>query len=279
MTQQFKVSAIMPTYNSGPFIGSAIESIIDQSFSNWELIVVDDGSTDSTNEVLRRISDPRIRIVRLSHNHGRGYARNIAVTEATGNVIAVCDSDDVSLPERFARQVAFLTEHPSIDVVATQVLYFREGREPRVRFLAPQKPEEIQRRFDRGQMAVPNQSAMIRRSCFDRFGLYAEECRRAQDMEFFLRIRNECEFYTLPDFLVLYRHEDGIAYWKWAQIKHYERYARYRANAVSLGEGNLMPFRTFARRPSVPLAVHTVDALRFAKYRVFELMSKSAVLR
>src|SRR4051812_12460500 len=102
------VSVVMPTYNKGRYLREAIDSIRRQTFEDWELVIVDDGSTDDTAAVLATYRDPRIKVHTLPANVGRSRARNIAIAHAKGCYIAICDSDDVSGPTRLERQVAFL---------------------------------------------------------------------------------------------------------------------------------------------------------------------------
>lgn len=105
------VSVITPTYNCGRFIAETIRSVISQSYADWEMIIVDDMSTDDTREVVERFNDPRIRYIRLERNSGAAVARNRALREARGSWIAFLDSDDLWLPEKLERQLRFMTEH------------------------------------------------------------------------------------------------------------------------------------------------------------------------
>ena len=106
------VSIIMPAHNSARFITETIESVRAQTYTNWELIVVDDCSSDETLEILKkfRALDPRIRYVALEHNSGAAVARNTAIEETRGRYIAFLDSDDLWLPQKLERQLAFMAE-------------------------------------------------------------------------------------------------------------------------------------------------------------------------
>jgi len=111
------VSVVIPAYNRERFIESAVRSVIHQTFTDWELIVVDDGSTDSTAPIVQSNADPRIRVVALRCNSGIAAARNLGLEEARGQFIAWLDSDDVAKPDRLARQVAYLRDHPDVALV------------------------------------------------------------------------------------------------------------------------------------------------------------------
>jgi glycosyltransferase involved in cell wall biosynthesis len=105
------VSIMMPAYNAAPYIGKAIESVLAQSYTNWELIIVNDGSTDNTAEVAARYTDPRIRLLHQS-NAGEAVARNRALDESHGEYVAFLDADDLFLPDHLVTTVKHLLEHP-----------------------------------------------------------------------------------------------------------------------------------------------------------------------
>lgn len=112
------VSIILPTYNRAEYLGEAISSVFGQSFSNFELIVVDDGSTDRTSRLVKQFCDPRLIYLHQS-NKGRSAARNYGLTKAVGAYIAFLDSDDVYLEGKLEQQVAYLDEHPEFGMVYT----------------------------------------------------------------------------------------------------------------------------------------------------------------
>lgn len=101
-------SIIMPSYNTAPYIKETIQSVLNQTYTNWELIIVDDCSTDNTDEVLTEIDDPRIRVFKNEKNSGAAVSRNRALREAKGQWIAFLDSDDIWMPEKLEKQIAFM---------------------------------------------------------------------------------------------------------------------------------------------------------------------------
>lgn len=105
------VSIIMPSWNTGRFIAESIQSVINQTYENWELIIVDDCSTDNTDAVVASFSDTRIRYLKNSKNSGAAVTRNRAIREAKGEWIAFLDSDDLWAPEKLAKQINFMKEH------------------------------------------------------------------------------------------------------------------------------------------------------------------------
>ena len=105
------VSIIMPSYNTAPYIKETVRSVLCQTYTNWELIIVDDCSTDNTDEVVTEIKDERIRYIKNEKNRGAAISRNRALREAQGKWIAFLDSDDVWCPEKLERQIAFMKEN------------------------------------------------------------------------------------------------------------------------------------------------------------------------
>lgn len=105
------VSIIMPSYNTGKFITETINSVINQTYTNWELIIVDDCSTDNTDEVVAQFNDERIRYLKNPKNSGAAVSRNYALREAKGKWIAFLDSDDLWLPEKLEKQIAFMEKN------------------------------------------------------------------------------------------------------------------------------------------------------------------------
>lgn len=115
------ISVIMSVYNGERFLAEAAESILAQTFSDFEFIIVDDGSTDSTRLILNRLTDRRVKLLTNQRNIGLARSLNVGLGFAQGMYIARQDADDVSLPDRFRRQVAYLESHPEISILGTEV--------------------------------------------------------------------------------------------------------------------------------------------------------------
>ena len=109
------VSVIMPTYNAEETIGESLNALLRQTWTDWELIVVNDGSTDSTEAIVRQYNDRRIRLISFAQNRGNPEASNAGLREARGKYIVIMDSDDISFPERIERQVDYLETHKDVD--------------------------------------------------------------------------------------------------------------------------------------------------------------------
>ena len=113
-----KVSVLVPAYNAAATLAATLDSVRQQTFTDWELVVVDDGSTDTTAEVARACQDPRIRLIRQT-NTGLAGARNQGFAQARGEFFAILDADDLARPDRLAMQVAFMEDHPQVDLCFT----------------------------------------------------------------------------------------------------------------------------------------------------------------
>lgn len=118
MPQAPTVSVVMSTYNAATHVGEAIESILGQTLGSWEFIIVDDGSTDSTSDIVSNYEDSRVRLEQRSHC-GRAQALNRAISLARGDYIANIDADDLSLPERLEQELRFLEEHGECGLVGS----------------------------------------------------------------------------------------------------------------------------------------------------------------
>lgn len=116
------VSVLMTAYNAAEFVVQAVESIQNQTYSNWELIIVNDGSSDTTGKMLHAIAskDKRIRVVHCRKNRGASYASNLGLAKARGQYIARMDADDIAMPDRLSKQIAYLQKHKNVIVVGGQ---------------------------------------------------------------------------------------------------------------------------------------------------------------
>lgn len=229
------VSVMMPAFNAAGTISQAIDSVLQQDHQRFELIIWDDASTDDTLKVATRAaeSDARIRVMGWDRNQGRAAARNAVLANATGSVIAICDSDDISLPSRFSTQLEFLQSNPNVGVLGAQI----ESPTGRRAITYPQSDSAIRDRFNRGRSAIPNQAAMIRTRLFSVVGEYEADCRRCQDLNWFLRAAPITSFANLPDVLVQYSRDplEGLSREYWLENARYERYAAHHAAETLAG--------------------------------------------
>ena len=137
------ISVVLPAYNVQDTIGESIDSILSQTFTDFELIIINDGSQDNTEEVIHAYSDKRIRYYRNEKNEGLIYTLNRGLDLAQGKYIARMDADDVSLPTRFEKQVKVMEESPNIVVCGTQIILFGVDTAKRFTLFLPEESEDL----------------------------------------------------------------------------------------------------------------------------------------
>lgn len=203
------VSVIIPTYNRAHLIGRAIQSVLNQTYQDFEIIIVDDASIDNTEEVVKSFSNKRIRYIRLKENSGGSAApRNTAIKIARGEYIAFQDSDDEWLPEKLEKQIrVFEKVSPEVGIVYTDMWTVDKNGKKKYWHSPRRMPEDgIIYREVLGYrlMNIGISSAMIRGSCFDKVGLFDERMPRHQDLEFFIRLSKYYLFYHINEPLIKY---------------------------------------------------------------------------
>jgi glycosyltransferase involved in cell wall biosynthesis len=213
------ISVLMTVYNREATVRQAVESIIAQQFIAWELIVVDDGSTDGTVATLRSFSDPRVHLDLIPHR-GRAAALNRALFLSRGEWIAIADSDDTSMPERLATLHAEAKKRPEVGIIGS--FYSTVDQHGRVmqKGRLPQEDEDI-----RALMPVSNSlcfcSSMLHRTVFDAVGQFDESLRAAVDYEFLLRCLPVTRLRTVALPLVaLQRPPDAMGRQMYAEQRH-----------------------------------------------------------
>lgn len=204
-----RVSVIMAAHNAGRFVAEAVESILRQTMPDWELIVVDDASTDDTPEVLRRFNDARITILRNEQNSGPAVSRNRALEAARGEYIAILDADDVALPQRLERQVQFLEEHRDVSAAGSWAEKIDETGRVLDLWQTPTHPAQIEFMMTH-TCPLLHPSAMARVEALRSIGGYDPAYSCAQDYDIWVRLALEGHrFACLPEVLIRYRSSAG----------------------------------------------------------------------
>ena len=204
------VSVILPTYNRESYLAESIESVLAQTYTNFELIIVNDCSTDHTAELLEvyRKKDQRIRVIENEINKGAPASRNIAVELAGGKYLAMMDSDDISLPTRFEKQVAFLEKQPQTYVLGSSAIVIDPQGKAMGEWHLPTRDRLIRwHSIFRNSRVFCNPSVMMRASIFDYVPKFNENNRASDDSELWATIfpHKELGFANLADKLVKYR--------------------------------------------------------------------------
>lgn len=209
-----RVTAIIPCFNRASYLGQAVESILSQSYPHIETVVIDDGCTDGSREILESFGD---RITLLEHpgreNRGQSAGINLGLSRTHGDYVAILDSDDVWLPHKIAEQVEYLEAHPDVGLVYGCGEAIDENGKHLYRIHGPDHVEnsDPNRVLMDCYFLVPNNS-LVRRSVFDRIGGFDESLRAAQDHDIAIRIAEVTRLAFLPRLWFQYRrHKDSIS--------------------------------------------------------------------
>jgi GT2 family glycosyltransferase len=216
------ISVCMPVYNVERYVAEAVESILVQTYRNFEFIIVDDGSTDRSLEILERYAaqDARIRLSSRP-NAGLVVRLNEMVAEARSDVIAQMHADDIAMPERLAKQLDFLNAHPEVVVVGCRVLTIDSDGDPIAEFCTVQTHEEIDRaHLEAVGGVICHPSATIRADAIRAVGGYRAEYWPAEDMDLWLRLAEIGRTANLPEMLLKYRqHLESTSSVKYAALR------------------------------------------------------------
>ena len=217
-----KVSVIIPVYNGERYISEAIDSVLNQTYKDLEIIVVNDGSTDNTVEILKEYDD-KIRC-KSQGNKGQASAINEGIKMAKGKYIAYLDADDVCLPERFENQVKYLEEHPNVGLVYSDCYQIDENG--KIQRIIKSQPHDnfvlLQKNY------VPRSAVMHKRECLDEVGLFDERITGSDDWDMWIRISEKFEMGYIGKPLVKHRvHGGNISLTRPKRLDHW-RYTRMR---------------------------------------------------
>ena len=214
MTGSPLVSVIVPAYNRKAYIAEAVDCVLQQTYKNIELFVVDDGSTDGTYEVLQSYGD---RLTLLTHegrvNRGQSASINLGLEHIRGDYVIILDSDDYWELNKIEIQVSFLESHPDVGLVYTNGYMADANRNILYAYHSPDHVEtnDPNRVLLDCYMALPV-NALVRRSVYDQVGKFEESFRAAQDHDMLIRMAEATKFAYLPDYLFYYRrHGDSIS--------------------------------------------------------------------
>lgn len=227
------ISVVMAAYNEEEYIAATIESILAQSFSNFEFIIVNDSSTDNTLQIINSYQDKRIVLLNNKKNLGLPKSLNKGIKKAEGRYIARTDADEISSQDRFAEQIKILEADSKIGVAASWYkLIDKDGKELSKNQI-PKDEYTVDDFLEKGPRFCHG-STMIRKSVFKEVGLYRPEFRYAQDLDLWLRIAQHYNFYVIPKYLYQ-RRLDSAVMEKREQQRVFTAYAK--KSALSRREG------------------------------------------
>lgn len=207
-----QISVLMPVYNCERYLKAAIDSILSQTFPDFEFLILDDGSTDGSVQILQDYAaqDKRIRF-KAQDNSGIAKTLNRLVAMAQGEFLARMDADDIALPERFARQVEFLQQHPEVVCVGGAIDWIDEKGHLLGHCEMPTEDAELQRLLLGGISLLHHPTATMRRTAILQVGGYNETMIASSDLDLWLRLGEIGQLANLPDTVLQYRlHRQSI---------------------------------------------------------------------
>lgn len=199
-----KVTVLLPVFNAEPFLSESVESILGQSFTDFELLAINDGSTDRSREILAAFSDPRLVIVDNDGNRGLIYTLNHGIAVARGEYIARMDADDIAVANRFEKQIAFLDAHPQVALLGS----WAELIDCAGKYIQLRQTPVGNKNIQESLLAVNcfiHSSVMFRTAIVREAGGYRQDAIHAEDYEMWLRITENNEADNLPEPLIRYR--------------------------------------------------------------------------
>jgi glycosyltransferase involved in cell wall biosynthesis len=207
MVKNPTVSVIIPTFNRANLIEKAIKSVLKQTYQDFEIIVVDDGSIDNTEEIIRGFKDKRVKYIKkYKKNRGISVARNIGIKVARGKYIALLDSDDEWLPEKLNKQMKiFESESSEVGVVYTGDYYVNEKDKEIKKVHIPRKKGYIYEDLLKAEGGLYVSTVLVKKECFAKVGLFDENFPAREDLDMWIRIAKYYKFRYVKDLLVVCR--------------------------------------------------------------------------
>ncbi len=212
-----KVSIIIPAYNSMKFLPETLASVWQQTFSDFEVLIVDDGSSDNIKEWVSQIDDARLKLI-AQVNQGASAARNTGIKAARGEYIAFLDADDIWMPTKLETHVSYLDKNPDVGLVYSWTAITDAEGKPTGRVMTPADEGDVWKKIlVRNIVVCP--SVLVRRCCFDKVGLFIDSLRFNEDWEMWIRIASQYQFAVIKEPLVYYRQHPNNTSKKWQSMQ------------------------------------------------------------
>lgn len=208
--EMLPISVVMPVYNGEKYIKKTIESILSQTYSNFELLIIDDCGNDKSMEIVRNTNDNRIRIITNEQNMGIAYSRNVGIKNARGKYIALMDDDDLAPLDRLMLEYNYLEKHKDIDAVGGRYCIINENDE-----IVEYSPDTLQNpKYIKANLLfydpIGNGSMMFRKSIVDEYDiLFRDDCLGMEDYLFWIEFSKYGNITNLKDIMLYWRHIQG----------------------------------------------------------------------
>ncbi|MBW4432403.1 MAG: glycosyltransferase [Pelatocladus maniniholoensis HA4357-MV3] len=199
-----KVSVVIPAYNAMTYLPETLESVLQQTFTDFEILIINDGSSDNIVEWANQIADPRVRLI-SQPNQGVSVARNTGITHAQGEYIAFLDADDLWQPTKLEKQVHYLEDNPEVGLVYTWTAFVDQWGKSTGIVLAFHAEGNVWEQIVVRDMISNGSTPMVRRSCFETVGVFDPNFRYAPDRDMWTRIAARYPFGVVKEPLILYR--------------------------------------------------------------------------
>lgn len=253
-----EITVFMAAYNAANFIEKSIESVLNQTFKDFELLIVNDGSTDNTVEIINHFQDERIRLISNENNRGLTYTRNVALKEAKGKYIAVLDSDDIALPNRLEKQYKILQENPDLGLCGSSAAVMDKRGNLTGELLTVSTGRENIKTTLLFKNTFVNSSVMFKANIFKEIGGYRDYA-PAEDYDLFIRISYKCAVENLDEILVQYRiHDNNISK---------EKFETAKSQLKKIKENQLSKLQINASNNNLAETLFSILMLDFHSYR------------
>ncbi|MDA9119722.1 glycosyltransferase [Opitutales bacterium] len=263
---QPKVTVLMSVYNGEDFLAEAIESILGQSFKDFEFLIVNDGSKDNSSEIVSQFvhKDRRIRLIDQS-NKGLVAALNLGLKEARGALIARIDADDIAYPSRLEKQVAHMTRNPKIVASGSSITLIDTQGQIMRQIKYPVTTDKVRKQMMKGsKLAHP--AVMMRRAVVLRVGAYREVCRPADDYDLWLRLLEVGEIDNLQEPLLYHRqHDNKMSNTEWFSMRIATECAKFSYQMRNGGKADPLDSMEF------PLSIGKLKDFDIPQYQLSEL--------
>ncbi|MUG99149.1 glycosyltransferase [Scytonema sp. UIC 10036] len=241
-----KVSVVIPAYNAIAYLPETMESVLSQTYDSFEVIVVNDGSLDETEQWVAQIQDPRVKLI-SQENQGLSGARNTGIFHARGDYIAFLDSDDIWEPTKLEKQASILDECPEVGLVYTWVAYINEQSQSTGKVFKHQAEGDVWKKLTEHNIVECGSVAMVRRSCFENCGVFDRSLVSfVEDWDMWLRIASKYPFKVVKEPLVYYRQRSNSASKNWEAMEQSFRIVIEKAFASVPNELQYLKNRSYA---------------------------------
>ncbi|MEP0885306.1 glycosyltransferase family 2 protein [Trichocoleus sp. ST-U3] len=203
-----KVSVVIPAYNAMAYLPETVDSVLRQSFTDFEVLIINDGSSDHILEWASQVTDPRVKLI-SQENQGLPGARNTGIAHAQGEYIAFLDADDLWEPEKLEKQVGCFEDKPTVGVVYTWTVLVDEQGNPIGRTFASNAEGDVWQQLLETDVISSGSSAMVRSCCFETVGVFDRSLTSAEDLDMWLRIATHYPFAVVKEPLTLYRQHSN----------------------------------------------------------------------